>query len=422
MHLNPSRGGPTQRDVFADSLLFGQDDNLSRLANTGMTSTPANTLHISPVKTAHPSKKGYLHNSNFDNSLYEENLRKNGDRSYIERSQLSRRPPTKSLMMDNNTTIRHNPHPNPLPMGERDYSHSQPPKTPLIHSSPTSQMRPRRWMQDKSNVEVERENERIRGRGYEDSVDSSRLSVNALDVSFNPFNQPNVEQAQRTNGRGDGLDLAGFRPFTANIGNLSPALDRMETIWSTWVLIHGFDTFSYRIHDLIAQFSVFGEIEAHHESKSNWVLFKFRTPENAERATHRPCLFLNLNDKKSLEVVSSSSNSSQGQLLLSVNRMSPDLAKYLGVSINRDGMLVVDEAGGADYNSADDSSIGLVGGTGLRERSRLGEDGIARTRHYSLNSSGKGNIDHIYHPDDLYLMPKRQKNICERIMEYFWSY
>jgi hypothetical protein len=151
-------------------------------------------------------------------------------------------------------------------------------------------------------------------------------------------------------------------------------------------------------------------------------LNRFRTPENAERATHRPCLFLNLNDKKSLEVVSSSSNSSQGQLLLSVNRMSPELAKYLGVSINRDGMLVVDEAGGAGYNSADDSSIGLVGGTGLRERSRLGEDGIARTRHYSLNSSGKSNIDHIYHPDDLYLMPKRQKNICERIMEYFWSY
>jgi hypothetical protein len=105
--------------------------------------------------------------------------------------------------------------------------------------------------------------------------------------------------------------------------------------------------------------------------------------------------------------------------------MSPELAKYLGVSINRDGMLVVDEAGNVDYNNAsgaDNSSVGLIGGTGLRERSRLGEDGIARTRHYSLNSSGNGNIDHIYHPDDLYLMPKRQKNICERIMEYFWSY
>lgn len=107
-----------------------------------------------------------------------------------------------------------------------------------------------------------------------------------------------------------------------------------------------------------------------------------------------------------------------------MNRMTVQLARSLSIQIASDGsVLSLNDLQHNHSLQADDeppaSSEPL-----LRKRSNIGRDGLLQSRHYqpaapTQPKSAQLGADST---QDIYLTPKRQKNICERIVDYFWSY
>ena len=130
------------------------------------------------------------------------------------------------------------------------------------------------------------------------------------------------------------------------------------------------------------------------------MVVRFDSPLYADRAAACPCLRLD------------------DTTLVSIAHMNSRLAKYLDLHISADG-LVEAEASGQAGHSLEQSSLFSNGGRGVRQRSSVGKDGLQRAKAYQVPSEDS----HLNNSTaDLYLLPRRQKNICERLIEYFWSY
>jgi len=152
--------------------------------------------------------------------------------------------------------------------------------------------------------------------------------------------------------------------------------------------------------------------------------------------------------------------------LLSVEVLSSRLAAQMNVQLARDGSLVFgDGSGGSSSLIGRNSGSDLYGGdsdalldgrtlSGLRQRSTLGSDstgvfdsnsrtsssragqeGRVLTGRYRIpgdttaasasaeDAVGAGTVGSgIVSGSELYLQPHRRKSICERIVEYFFSY
>jgi hypothetical protein len=107
--------------------------------------------------------------------------------------------------------------------------------------------------------------------------------------------------------------------------------------------------------------------------------------------------------------------------------MTVSLAKSLSIQLNSDGSGIISFTDHSSSNRASvlESSSLLPNSSNKSNSFGLG-DGL-RKRSTGLSEKGerdgersKSQTAAVY--EDIYLTPKRQKNICERIMDYFWSY
>jgi hypothetical protein len=146
---------------------------------------------------------------------------------------------------------------------------------------------------------------------------------------------------------------------------------------------------------------------------------RFSSPLEAEKASSQPCLFL-----------------PNHKTLLAIHRMTVSLAKSLNIQLNSDGSGIISFS--SDHHSSSNSrpsvsestsllpnnsnkSVGFGLGDGLRKR---GTGGLSEKEERNgekpktASSSSSSAVEY----EDIYLTHKRQKNICERIVDYFWSY
>ena len=124
--------------------------------------------------------------------------------------------------------------------------------------------------------------------------------------------------------------------------------------------------------------------------------------------------------------------------LLSVLVLNPRLAQHLDVHLRRDGSLETADctAGmGADGTVAGETVASGAGlGAGLRqrnagtrtasstERDRLLGGNSADLHPASVGDSSSSSLTRADDLPDLYLQPRRRKSVCERVVEYFFSY
>lgn len=123
--------------------------------------------------------------------------------------------------------------------------------------------------------------------------------------------------------------------------------------------------------------------------------------------------------------------------LLSVLVLNARLAQHMDLQLSRDGALIVANAASVLDSSAGTSRDGPSGelGGGLRQRAGAGAGGSGSAAQLGSTGSEEtsrlveenGNKSHARSiransVPELYLQPHRRKNICERIMEYFFAY
>ncbi len=132
-------------------------------------------------------------------------------------------------------------------------------------------------------------------------------------------------------------------------------------------------------------------------------VYRFKTALQSERAIAKPCIHLNNNT------------------LLSISKMTVQLAKDLQISLGHDQVTIhsmdtIQDAQNLDKSTYSNNNI--LTNTELRRR----HTSSALSSGYqipasSISSSTTDNIE-----SNIYLLPKRKKNICERLYEFFWSY
>lgn len=114
--------------------------------------------------------------------------------------------------------------------------------------------------------------------------------------------------------------------------------------------------------------------------------------------------------------------------LLSVLVLNPRLAEHLGIEMTREGALVVDNC-----TAGASEELYIPTGAGLRQRNGGGGAAGEREERTPLvggdlarqngggDGSGKRGAASAPEPE-LYLQPHRRKSLCERLVEYFFSY
>lgn len=163
-------------------------------------------------------------------------------------------------------------------------------------------------------------------------------------------------------------------------------------------------------------------------------LSRYSSPVHTERAASQHGAFLN------------------EDTLLSVLVLNPRLAQHMGLTLSRDGSLQVSNAllpGKKTSELQDllglDSGSGTPGGPsglggGLRQRT-TGAASSATLGQSMARDGAQGSLDEVrglmgnieereaaarraraQDAPELYLQPSRRKNICERVVEYFFSY
>lgn len=154
---------------------------------------------------------------------------------------------------------------------------------------------------------------------------------------------------------------------------------------------------------------------------------RYSSPVHTERAASQHGSFLN------------------SDTLLSVLVLNARLAQHMGLALNRDGSLQVANALNAgskapelqDVLGLDSTANGNALGGGLRQRANLSNAtlGQGMVRDGAQGSDEMrglmGNIEEreaaarrarASDAPQLYLQPSRRKNICERVVEYFFAY
>lgn len=146
---------------------------------------------------------------------------------------------------------------------------------------------------------------------------------------------------------------------------------------------------------------------------------RYVSPVHAERAASQHGAFLN------------------SDTLLSVLVLNPRLAQHMGLQLQRNGLLQVNNALVSDSKAADPRDVlelgsGLNGGLRQRTAATLGQGMVRDEAADSDVSRGLlgGSEDRVAaarrarasDTPELYLLPSRRKNICERVVEYFFAY
>lgn len=119
-----------------------------------------------------------------------------------------------------------------------------------------------------------------------------------------------------------------------------------------------------------------------------------------------------------------------GETLISVQLMDPLIAKKMNLQLARDGSLLMGNGSGAPADGLIESLQQQP--QSLRRRTRTGAEGQVMSSRYRVpdddhdeDADTIGAADgstKLVRGDDLYLKPYRRKNICERIVEYFFAY
>lgn len=151
------------------------------------------------------------------------------------------------------------------------------------------------------------------------------------------------------------------------------------------------------------------------------VFNRYVSPVHAERAASLHGSFLN------------------SDTLLSVLVLNARLAQHMNLQLSRDGSLVVpntatvlDTSVAVPAGTSQNGASGAQLGGGLRQRAGIssgalqeaGKQGIEETSRLVEDTVQKGHARCIRANSvpELYLQPHRRKNLCERIMEYFFAY
>lgn len=114
--------------------------------------------------------------------------------------------------------------------------------------------------------------------------------------------------------------------------------------------------------------------------------------------------------------------------------MTPQLAKSLSLQIASDGTILsmrdlrhnhpLDDQplpSSPSPSLARDTETLLQESHTMRRRTNAGRDGLMQSRHYQTNTTAASSSSPAP-SHEIYLTPRRQKTICERLFDYFWSY
>jgi hypothetical protein len=210
-----------------------------------------------------------------------------------------------------------------------------------------------------------------------------------------------------------------YRGANGSSAPLIPGADTLEAAWRAWVVVFGYQSMGqspqHNVHNMLLKFQQYGEVLSYYccPGGGNWMLLKYESPIQAERATAQHCSFLS--EHPSSDPSSSSYHpAGRNSTLIAVVRMDCRLAKYLSMSLGGDGRLVSLvgsglETGISSDSSSSSSSSGIGSGSGSRE-------GLFQRKAPS-SSQAPGE-----RAEQLYLRPYRRKDICSKLMEYFFQY
>lgn len=122
---------------------------------------------------------------------------------------------------------------------------------------------------------------------------------------------------------------------------------------------------------------------------------RYESPLHADRAVSQNGTFLNSNN------------------LIGVTKLNQKIAKHMNLYLSNDGFLRIDSKDTFDTSSEGFSLNGLHHRKPQLETS---QNSTEREDHIHISKLDR------YMDDELYLKPYKKKNICQQIIEYFFSY
>eukprot|EP00981_Chlorochromonas_danica_P007977 scaffold1931_cov215-Ochromonas_danica.AAC.33 len=167
---------------------------------------------------------------------------------------------------------------------------------------------------------------------------------------------------------------------------VSLPVNRQEVLWSSWIMVFGFDT-TQSPSNILQRFQTFGEIVQHRLGAGNWLFIRYYSPVQAERAACQHMTYL-------------SSTSMAG-----VQQMNSSLGRQMNLRLTEDGGLVTDDAAQTYWSNPEELQ--------LRRRQRGRVESVAQHSEVDADSQ---------EDDGLYLRPQRRKSVCEQLLDYFWAY
>jgi hypothetical protein len=151
------------------------------------------------------------------------------------------------------------------------------------------------------------------------------------------------------------------------------------SLWPHWVVVFGFNPHADRdspssLHNILRLFQEFGEIDDYSPGAGNWLFIRFVSSQDAERVLSLDNTFLT------------------AHLMIGVRKLNPKMAREMNLSVRADGRL--------------SSSTG----EGQRSINRESLAGAAYRRELDPD------FESIMRP------PKKTKDVCSRIFEFFMAY
>ncbi len=181
-------------------------------------------------------------------------------------------------------------------------------------------------------------------------------------------------------------------PFLDLQAKLTLPVNRLEAMWSCWVVVFGFDS-SQPSSAILQRFQYSGDIVQQVRGAGNWLFLLFDSPLQAERASASKLLYLD------------------SHVLAGVQQMNASLARLMNVSLSSDGQLQQGQSGEGVFDGEAQALLGA------------GIDSFQLRRRGRAQAVEPGRPQAEFDADgSLYIKPRRKKSICERIADYFWSY
>lgn len=159
----------------------------------------------------------------------------------------------------------------------------------------------------------------------------------------------------------------------------------------------GYNPTTASINQVLQRLSEYGEIVEYRSALGNWTFVRFGSPVSAERSCNSVMLL-------------------EGNVVVTVTQMSWSIARKLNVSLTTEGSIKF----GANISEEAASS----NESGLHRRKAYLDTSSAPNHSSIVNQRNKFDVPPREHAtnDNIYILPKRRKGICERLYEYFWSF